>query len=81
MLGDCYFMCSLAETALKNPSAITNMFIVNGDGTYTVRFYNAGTPQYVTVDSYLPTSSGGQLIYADYGAAYNNANNELWTAR
>ena len=56
------------------------MFIVNGDGTYTVRFYNSGTAQYVTVDSYLPTSAGGQLIYADYGALYNDANNELWTA-
>ena len=39
-LGDCYFLASLAEVALKNPSAITSMFIVNGDGTYTVRFYN-----------------------------------------
>ena len=42
-LGDCYFMASLAEIALKNPSAITNMFIVNGDGTYTVKFYNGGS--------------------------------------
>ncbi|HEX5471196.1 MAG TPA: C2 family cysteine protease [Lacipirellulaceae bacterium] len=79
-IGDCYFLSSLAETALKDPSTITNMFVVNGDGTYTVRFYNNGAPQYVTVDSYLPTSSGGQFIYADYGAAYNNASNELWTA-
>ena len=38
-LGDCYFMASLGEVALKNQAAITNMFIVNGDGTYTVRFY------------------------------------------
>lgn len=79
-LGDCYFMSSLAETALKNPSAITNMFVVNGDGTYTVRFYNNGNAQYVTVDSYLPTDSSGRLIYARLGAMYNNAGNELWTA-
>ena len=38
-LGDCYFMSSLGEVALKNQAAITNMFIVNGDGTYTVRFF------------------------------------------
>jgi Calpain family cysteine protease len=79
-LGDCYFVASLGETALKNPSAISNMFVVNGDGTYTVRFYNGGTAQYVTVDSYLPTNGAGNLIYANYGANYNNVNAELWTA-
>jgi hypothetical protein len=79
-LGDCYFMTSLAETALQNPSIITNMFVVNGDGTYTVRFYNSGRPQYVTVDSYLPTDASGHLIYANVGAAYGNTGNELWAA-
>jgi hypothetical protein len=79
-LGDCYFMSSLGETALKNQSAITNMFTVNGDGTYTVRFYQNGAAQYVTVDSYLPTNSGGSLIYANVGAYYASASNELWTA-
>jgi Calpain family cysteine protease len=79
-LGDCYFMASLGEVALKNQAAITNMFVVNGDGTYTVRFYQNGVAQYVTVDSYLPTNSGGSLIYANHGAYYANASNELWTA-
>ncbi|HVT30378.1 MAG TPA: C2 family cysteine protease [Lacipirellulaceae bacterium] len=79
-VNDCYFLASLAETALKDPSAITNMFIVNGDGTYTVRFYNGSTAEYVTVDSYLPTSTSGHLVYADLGALYNDPNNELWTA-
>jgi hypothetical protein len=79
-LGDCYFMASLGETALKNPSAINNMFVVNGDGTYTVRFYNNGKAEYVTVDSYLPTNGSGQSIYANLGAMYTNTNNELWTA-
>jgi hypothetical protein len=79
-LGDCYFMASLAETALKNPAAITNMFVVNGDGTYTVRFYNNGKAEYVTVDSYLPTSNGGGLIYASIGSSYSNPGNELWSA-
>lgn len=79
-LGDCYFMASIGEVALKNQAAITNMFTVNGDGTYTVRFYQNGTAQYVTVDSYLPTNSGGALIYANRGANYVSASNELWTA-
>jgi hypothetical protein len=79
-LGDCYFVASLGEVALKNQAAITNMFIVNGDGTYTVRFYQNGVAQYVTVDSYLPTNAGGGLLYANRGALYSNANAELWTA-
>jgi hypothetical protein len=79
-LGDCYFVSSLGEAALKNPSIISNMFVVNGDGTYTVRFYNSGRAQYVTVDSFLPTNSSGQLIYANLGAMFNNSGNELWTA-
>ncbi|HVX15628.1 MAG TPA: C2 family cysteine protease [Pirellulales bacterium] len=38
-LGDCYFISSLGTIANSNPSAIENMIINNGDGTYTVRFY------------------------------------------
>ena len=38
-LGDCYFISSLGTIADSNPAAIENMFINNGDGTYTVRFY------------------------------------------
>src|SRR6185369_1371231 len=37
-LNDCAFVSSLGETALRNPGAIASMFVVNGDGTYTVRF-------------------------------------------
>ncbi len=36
-------MTALAEIAYRSPSTITSMFIVNGDGTYTVRFYNNST--------------------------------------
>jgi hypothetical protein len=79
-LGDCYFMLTLGEVALHNPNTITNMFIVNGDGTYTLKFFNNGQANYVTVDNYLPTDSAGRLIYAGLGMAYNNTGNELWTA-
>ncbi len=60
-------MASLAETALRSPSTINNMFIVNGDGTYTVRFYQRGNAEYVTVDDYLPTNGSGNAIYAGMG--------------
>src|SRR4029079_13271703 len=70
-LGDCGLVASLAEVAYRNPTAITNMFIVNGDGTYTVRFYNGSVAEYVTVDSYLP---GGGGYYT------RTPNSDLWAA-
>ena len=56
------------------------MFSDNGDGTYTIRFYNNGTPAYVTVDRYLPTDSSGRPVYAWFGSNYANTTNELWVA-
>jgi hypothetical protein len=79
-VGDCYFVASLAEAALRSPATITNMFVVNGDGTYTVKFYNGGNAEYVTVDSWLPTNASGNLIYAGMGTNYANAGAELWVA-
>ena len=40
-LGDCYFISALGTLADSNPAAVENMFINNGDGTYTVRFYTS----------------------------------------
>jgi hypothetical protein len=77
-VGDCYFLAALAETALKTPSAITSMFIANGDSTYTVRFYNGGSTYYVTVDAFLPTTNLGAAIYAGMGTMFSNANAEIW---
>ena len=57
-LGDCYFLSSLGEVALKDPSAIENMISANGNGTYSVRFFVNGQPDYVTVNSQLPVMSG-----------------------
>jgi hypothetical protein len=61
-VADCWLMASLAEVALRDPSYIQNMITDNGDNTYTVRFFNGGTPEYVTVDNYLP--GGGRHAYA-----------------
>lgn len=81
-VGDCYFLASLGAVALKAPTNISNMFTDNGDGSFTVRFFNNGVADYVTVDRYLPTYAGGGFIYANdsSGLAYNDANNELWVA-
>ena len=58
-LGDCYFVSSLAETALKNPSAVESMIANNGNGTYSVRFYVGGQADYVTVNNELPVMGAG----------------------
>jgi hypothetical protein len=77
-IGDCYYLSSLAETALKNPSAITSMFIVNGDGTYTVRFMDGAKAQYVTVNTQLPTDGNGYLVFDGMGQQASSSSNELW---
>ncbi len=59
-LGDCYFVASLGEIALQDPSAIENMISSNGNGTYSVRFFVNGQPDYVTVNSQLPVMTGYQ---------------------
>lgn len=50
MLGDCYLISALGSIAYVNSSAITNMFIDNGDGTFTVRFYGGKYGAYFTAD-------------------------------
>ena len=84
---DCYFLASLASTAVEKPYVIQNMFnmfIDNGDGTFTVRFYRKigrrYSAEYVTVNKQLPTR-GGKAVYAGWGGAdYSNPNNKLWVA-
>lgn len=70
-LGDCSFLSSLGEVALQDPSAIESMISSNGNGTYSVRFYVNGRPDYVTVNSELPVmggyewANGSQLEFAN----------------
>jgi len=79
--ADCYFLAPLAGTASQMPDVIDSMIIDNGDDTYTVRFYNNGVADYVTVDRYLPTWSSGNRVYVDWGGgSYNESDNELWAA-
>ena len=77
-LGDCYYVTSLGTVADKSAAAIQNMFLDNGDGTWTVRFYANGTADYVTVDGMLPADASGRLVYDNYGSMFNNSANTLW---
>ncbi|KAF3888584.1 MULTISPECIES: C2 family cysteine protease [Nostocales] len=77
-MNDCYFLAGLASTASRTPNTIENMFIDNGDNTFTVRFWRNGVADYVTVDRYLPTDASGAFVYASKGSHYSNTGNELW---
>ena len=79
-VGDCYFLASLASIANKQPNFIQNMFIDNGDNTWTVRFNKSGVWDYVTVDRFLATDTSGNLFYASAGSNFANAANELWVS-
>jgi hypothetical protein len=83
--ADCYFLAALGQLALQAPQAIESMFTDNGDGTYTVRFYNNGAPDYVTVDGNLPVDSTGRFVYAGYDqygrpTYVSSGTNVLWVA-
>jgi len=81
-LGNCYFLAALGAFANDHPSVISNMFIDNGDNTFTVRFIKGGKADYVTVDRFLPVNADNQFIYANNssGLTFDNPNNELWVA-
>ena len=69
-LGDCWFVATLAEVALQDPSAIELMITNNHNGTYGVRFFVDGAADYVTVNNELPTASepwanGSYLAFAN----------------
>ncbi|MDB5309065.1 MAG: peptidase calpain [Gemmataceae bacterium] len=70
-LGDCSYLAAMADVAYRNPQLIRDMFIDNGDGTYTVRFLRNGQPDYVTVDKSLPSGGGA------FAALHDGA---LWVA-
>jgi hypothetical protein len=79
-INDCFFLVGLAAVANVSPITIENMFIDNGDGTFTVRFWKNGVSDYVTVDRYLPINSAGNFVYANKDNLFYDQNNELWVA-
>jgi hypothetical protein len=79
-VSDCFFLAPLESAAVQRPAVVTNMFIDNGDGTFTVRFYNNGIPDYVTVDRYLPADGNGKYVAANQTLSLGNSSNKLWVA-
>lgn len=84
-LGDCYFIAAVSAIADRNPAAVRDLFIDNGDGTYTVRFYycvGSGTPKvdYVTVNRRLPAYANKTLGYSGYGQSMTSTSTSVWIA-
>ena len=79
-LGDCYFVSSLGEIALKDPSAIESMISSNGNGTYAVRFMVDGQPDYVTVNSELPIMGAGYQWANGSTQEFANGTTDDWVA-
>jgi hypothetical protein len=63
-LADCWVLAPLAAVAQQDPAALYNMITDNGNGTYTIGFYNEGkkVTDYVTVDTELP-NGGASFDY------------------
>ena len=84
-LGDCYFIAAVSAIADRNANAVRDLFIDNGDGTYTVRFYygvGAGTSKvdYVTVNRRLPAYANGTLGFSGYGQSISSTATTVWIA-
>lgn len=85
-LGDCYLMASMAAIANQNPDLIQKLIHDNGDGTYTVTFYQKkkflgifddGYEKIkITVDADFPEHNGSPM-YAQPGDTVDGKQ-EIW---
>lgn len=58
-IGDCWFIASIGAEQQLDPSFVSDHIHDNGNGTYTVTFYDDGNAVQVTVDGEIPTNDGG----------------------
>lgn len=87
-LSNSPFLAALAALAVTSPNNVRSLFLDNGDGTFTVRFFKPDrTADYVTIDRFLPIDPESDLlIYARQystvgnGRAFDDPANELWAA-
>ncbi len=66
MLGDCYFIAALGSLGVSNADSVRNMFVDNGDGTYTVRFYGGSYGAFYISDGTTSEGFSNGVGFADY---------------
>jgi calpain family cysteine protease len=88
-LADCFFMSSIGEVAKANPQLIQNAIKDNGDGSYTVRFYEKQgdgpfgwfghhyEPKDIKVTPDFPMVNGGPVFAGTTGDT-QGSKQELW---
>jgi Ca2+-binding RTX toxin-like protein len=69
ILGDCWFVATLASVARTKPQFIRNMVVDLGDGTFAVQLFSGPTSQrmFVRVDADLWVNEENQPIFARFG--------------
>jgi len=81
-IGNCYFPSAVSSIAHTHPEVLRDAIKDNGDGTYTVRFYEYGDkrrPKDVKVDADLYVKSWGGPVYgSSLGGSTDTDEMELW---
>jgi hypothetical protein len=76
-IGDCWFLAALGETAMQDPSLISSMIVAHG-ATYGIEFWVDGKPDFVTVNSALPTYNNGAEQCDGSAMTGANSTTSLW---
>gem|GEM_PF-2042403 len=87
-LGDCFLISGMGAVAAANPQLIKDALKDNGDGTFTVRFYElqkdgkSFKEHFETVDTFMPTRAGSRnrTAYAQSDQNFDPRNQALWPA-
>ncbi len=77
-VGDCWFLAALAETALEDPTLLTNLITEHGNGTYGVEFHFNGQMDFVTVNGELSTYTGNVIQYDGSEMEFASSTTSLW---
>jgi hypothetical protein len=82
-VGDCYFESAMAAVADFDPSLIQNMITVDGNGVFTVDFYNgpSNPHDYVTVNAQMPVMASGYSFASGSHLTFDNggASGAIWS--
>jgi hypothetical protein len=80
-VGDCYFESAMCALADENPTYLQSLITDDGNGVYTVDFYNGQTQKndYVTVDNAMPTMAGSYYDGSHLNFDNGGANGPIWS--